>query len=372
MSSGPPTSSQAHGTYARVLVFVVVTAIPVTLRLLEVSPLSFWLVMEDGIYENLGALFCLAAGLLFLFAATRIARSRNPAKSPLAWVSPALLGVMCVLMFGEETSWGQRIFEFSTPPAVARINFQNELTIHNLVFFQPVAGFNSLILVGTLALGLMILVFPRLESRSQWIARITQWLGIPLASRQLGWLFLAAPLAGILVATVLWDASAVAAQFGYETFELLLELSLLFLAIDVFRTVGGRFNRRLYVRMAFVLIPVAALLTHQFSRFTHQTEDFVLGEMDAGPYPTDATPEQLEYICQQLRKALLDDPTNATLYYQLAQIHMAQKDFRRAVRHYEQALRYAPYNAAARQGLREAQDHLALQKATVPQAGDPR
>lgn len=371
MSSGLPTSSQAHGTYARVLLFVVVTAIPVTLRLLEVSPLSFWMVMEDGIYESLGALSCLAAGWLFLSAAIRIARRRNPKTSPLAWVSAAWLGLMCVLMFGEETSWGQRIFEFSTPPAVARINFQNELTIHNLVYFQPVAGFNSLILGGTFALGLMILVLPRLESRLQWIARFVHWLGIPLASRQLGWLFLAAPLAGILVARILWDRSEMAAQYGCETFELLLELSLLFLAIDVYRSAGGRFNRRLFIRMAFVLIPVAALLTYQFSRFTHQTESFVLGEMDAGPYPTDATPEQLESIRRQLSNALLDDPTNATLYYQLAQIYMAQREYRRAVRHYEQALRYEPYNTAARKGLREAQDLVALEE-TKPRKADER
>ncbi len=369
MSSGSPSSSQAHRTYARLLLFVVVAALPVTLRLLEVSPLSFWLVMEDGIYESLGALSCLAAGLLFLFAATRIARSRKPVTSPLAWVSAVFLGLMCVLMFGEETSWGQRIFEFSTPSSIAKINYQNELTIHNLVYFQPVAGFNSLILVGTTALGLMILVLPRLESRSQSIARIVRWLGIPMASPQLGWLFLAAPLAGILVARILWDRSEMAAQYGCETFELLLELTLLFLAIDVFLTVGGRFNRPIFLRLAFVLLPVAALLGYQFSRFTHQTEAFVLGEIDAGPYPTDATPEQLKRISRQLSNALLEDPTNATLYYQLAQIYMAQREYRRAVRHYEQALQYEPYHAAARKGLQAAQDLVAAEEA---KAGDRR
>lgn len=370
MSSGFTSSSQVHHKYSRLLLFVVVAAIPVTLRLLEVSPLSFWLVMEDGIYESLGALSCLAGGLLFLFAATRIARSRNPARSSLAWVSAALLGLMCVLMFGEETSWGQRIFEFSTPAAIAKINYQNELTIHNLVYFQPVAGFNSLILVGTFALGLMILVLPRLESRSQWVSRFVHWLGIPLASSQLGWLFLAAPLAGIFVARILWDRSEMAAQYGCETFELLLEVTLLFLAVDVFRTVGGRFNRRLLLRMAIVVLPVAALLTYQFSRFTHQTEAFVLGEMDAGPYPTDATPEQLESISRRLSNALLDDPTNASLYYQLAQIYMAQREYRRAVRHYEQALQYEPYHTGARKGLRAAQDLVASEEAKPRKTDD--
>jgi hypothetical protein len=43
---------------------------------------------------------------------------------------------MFFFAFGEELSWGQRMFNFQTPAAVQQVNLQGETTIHNLALFN--------------------------------------------------------------------------------------------------------------------------------------------------------------------------------------------------------------------------------------------
>jgi hypothetical protein len=64
----------------------------------------------------------------------RIAIAANPSKNskfqiPILWV------VLCLVFLGEETSWFQRIFDYSIPE-VEQINTQNEFNLHNLNMFQ--------------------------------------------------------------------------------------------------------------------------------------------------------------------------------------------------------------------------------------------
>jgi len=46
------------------------------------------------------------------------------------------LAVLFFFGFGEEISWGQRIFKFNTPKLLSELNVQNEFNIHNLTFFD--------------------------------------------------------------------------------------------------------------------------------------------------------------------------------------------------------------------------------------------
>ena len=48
---------------------------------------------------------------------------------------------MMFVGFGEEISWGQRIFGFSTPDSLAEINVQTEFNLHNIDMFSS-TGFN--------------------------------------------------------------------------------------------------------------------------------------------------------------------------------------------------------------------------------------
>lgn len=92
---------------------------------------------EDGIIENLSAIFFLLASIVFLFLFFKsrtedkiyfLKRNRN--------YFFLLLGLLLFFCFGEEISWGQRIFNIMVPDQWKAINTQQELNFHNLYIFQ--------------------------------------------------------------------------------------------------------------------------------------------------------------------------------------------------------------------------------------------
>lgn len=86
---------------------------------------------EDGPLETLTAILFMGSGVL-LFGAAMFHR-RQPADHRRV-VAALLVGIALVfLFFGlEEISWGQRLFGWSTPGVLQRINDQGELNVHNL------------------------------------------------------------------------------------------------------------------------------------------------------------------------------------------------------------------------------------------------
>lgn len=92
------------------------------------SPLLKTLCEEDGLVENLTALFYVIAGLIFLLAATQSGLKAS------VWYWG--FGLLFLFIAGEEISWGQRLLGFSTPSALIEKNVQREVTLHNLQGFQ--------------------------------------------------------------------------------------------------------------------------------------------------------------------------------------------------------------------------------------------
>ena len=80
---------------------------------------------EDGLIENLTAVFYMIA-LIFSFISIF---KGKPIFLPLTWA------ILCFIFLGEETSWFQRVFDFSVP-TVENINAQNEFNLHNLKIFE--------------------------------------------------------------------------------------------------------------------------------------------------------------------------------------------------------------------------------------------
>ncbi len=94
--------------------FLLVAA-PETLRVLT---------REDSWVESLTAVWFLLAGfLLFVTAWMERSVSRRCVY--------ILGGTAMVFVFGEEISWGQRIFGFATPDFLMSLNEQEEITVHN-------------------------------------------------------------------------------------------------------------------------------------------------------------------------------------------------------------------------------------------------
>lgn len=109
-------------------------------------------IQEDGPIEYLTA-WVLLALCVFVFIQIRKTFYKRP--KPLILWSTIALG--CFLGFGEELSWGQRIFEWESPSFFENHNAQKEINLHNLIWKN--VKFNKWFSKGaTLAIGAYFLI----------------------------------------------------------------------------------------------------------------------------------------------------------------------------------------------------------------------
>jgi len=92
------------------------------------APTFRFLTEEDGPIEWLQVAFFLAT----TGAATRAALALRRAGEPVAALLFLGLALACVFIAGEEIAWGQRLLGIETPEKIARVNDQQETTIHNI------------------------------------------------------------------------------------------------------------------------------------------------------------------------------------------------------------------------------------------------
>lgn len=131
---------------------------------------------EDGLVENLTALFLLAASGIAVYRCIRAIRGRNR-----LWI--LMWGLLAFLFFfaaGEEISWGQRFFNFETPPYFQQNNLQHETNIHNL--FIGNVKINKLVFsqIMGVVLGFYLIFLKTLAQKFCFFNRIVQLFGIPL------------------------------------------------------------------------------------------------------------------------------------------------------------------------------------------------
>ncbi|WP_369130167.1 hypothetical protein [Modestobacter roseus] len=160
---------------ARAVAWTPVVGIVVGVVLLAVArPLYYTVLREDNVVEWLQFAVCLLAAVLAGAAAVRLGRRRE--LLPAVLMIAVALGAL--LLAGEEISWGQRVFAFTTPEDLAAVNQQAEVNVHNV----RVAGEFSLQavfkvvswLMGVAGLALALLVRgPRPVLRGPFWARVT-------------------------------------------------------------------------------------------------------------------------------------------------------------------------------------------------------
>lgn len=147
---------------------------------------------EDGIVEYSTALFLLAS---FLICAARAYRARS--KPPLAFYLLAALAFF--FGFGEEMSWGQRLFHFATPEELMKINVQKELTLHNI----EVYGISFKKVLFRLVLNSCVLFyflgFPILSATKAWFRNLTVKYSVPIPTPVQGLLFLILSLSALVI-----------------------------------------------------------------------------------------------------------------------------------------------------------------------------
>lgn len=118
--------------------------LPLALIYLEKQELFRFLVEEDSVIETAQFIFyLLSAGILFKLGRNWLSKNKVVAFSLI------LVSLLFLIVAGDEISWGQRIFNISTPEEIAINNTQEEITIHNMVFVFPLV-YKGYLLLGFL------------------------------------------------------------------------------------------------------------------------------------------------------------------------------------------------------------------------------
>ncbi len=158
------------------------------------------LTREDGVIEWVGALAFLMASVCFFYCFLLEGRRKYVTSTKLTVSNGKyyylLLSILFLVAFGEEVSWGQRIFGWTTPVEFARINQQGETNLHNLNFFKGKdrGTFNpwsslKIITAGRLFIYFWLLVLvliPILNTYSDGLRKLFTRISLPVAPLWIG------------------------------------------------------------------------------------------------------------------------------------------------------------------------------------------
>jgi len=133
-------------------------------------------VQEDSVAEYATAFFF---GVMAILCLKKFwAYLRNKMKlAALTWFG---LFLMTFFVFGEEISWGQRLFNIESGEFFQEFNTQDETNLHNLKFNG--VSINRLIFskIVTIAMGVYFLVLPLVVKRWSWLKSVFSNWKIPL------------------------------------------------------------------------------------------------------------------------------------------------------------------------------------------------
>ena len=135
-----------------------------------------FLVQEDGLIENITAITLLICAILLLVRLFRVGRSKNT-----KWlVFNIALVVVLILGFGEEISWGQRIFAIESNDFFLRNNMQEETNLHNLKVYDVSLNRVLFAFIIPLVLGLYFLLSLYLYKSSKFARNFGDEYGIQI------------------------------------------------------------------------------------------------------------------------------------------------------------------------------------------------
>ena len=96
---------------------------------------------------------------------------------------------MFFFAFGEELSWGQRIFNLKAPEMVDQINYQHEINFHNLKIFSEFGLLNANH-IATLLGVTYCLIIPLLYNKWPFATRMLKRINLPIIPSWLALIFL--------------------------------------------------------------------------------------------------------------------------------------------------------------------------------------
>lgn len=141
--------------YVFYVVFALVTGIIIALSFNEKALVSFF--REDGPAEWAQALCLLFSSVLLVYNFVKMGKKRN-----LYSCFSLILAFLCLFVFLEEISYGQRIFGLKTPYYFDRYNAHREINLHNLMVFDSASEIAILLVyVCWLLVSPLILLFKK-------------------------------------------------------------------------------------------------------------------------------------------------------------------------------------------------------------------
>lgn len=171
-----------RGSWAVCFMLFLVAGLVVTYQIVD-EYFLYAFCQEDCLVEWATVVFYLFAAYLLIFKGQ-------------GWKNPwkLLLGLLFVLIAGEEISWGQRLFHFHAPVGWRRLNAQREFNLHNMPGFQETVRAAGLLVYS--ALCFIIPLTNRLSARCRRLyakRRIPVFPPIAVVTVVLGMLLMAVP-----------------------------------------------------------------------------------------------------------------------------------------------------------------------------------
>lgn len=161
------------------LVGLTVTMFLVSVLLHVHRSTATFLLKENGPFEVIGFLACMAAAALFIKSALLL-RSHDRAKA--IWLCALAMGFFFIGM--EEISWGQSFFRWSTPPSLS--NLQGETNLHNMSFVHYYAHY-----IGITLLGIYFVIIPLVYYGIPLISPYLDRISLPIVDLSISSVFAA-------------------------------------------------------------------------------------------------------------------------------------------------------------------------------------
>lgn len=259
-------------TVNKLMIITPAIAIVFTLTQLFFPELAAQLVRKEDwpFYRN--AIFVkFACQIIGLVAFVKIAKHYCRNKQLLPAILAVIMCLVFVVMAGEEMSWGQRVFKWSTPKSIAAGNTQNETNLHNFATqeFQNALYFGGWILL--IALPFCRRAINPVLQRFKSLAFLTSWLP---------------PLAFVLIFAVGFGFSdPLKSETGiYYSSNLFIMLgtlvALIALVVKGFKDDSTLAGKSLAITIAFIFIAICNLFfsdvwTHNAGAVTEYLEMFI-------------------------------------------------------------------------------------------------
>jgi len=119
-------------------------------------------IQEDAVLENAQTVLYLISSIGAFLLSIKFLRNTMT----LVGILYCILGVGLLFVSIEEISWGQRLFHIVTPAYFIKHNFQNEISIHNLVTVQGILHrlYITVGAYGAFAWALTLLILPKVKA----------------------------------------------------------------------------------------------------------------------------------------------------------------------------------------------------------------